>query len=100
MGVKFFDYDNDLLSDLLTTDMHSDMEKDYSPAEEKKKLPPEVMTSHGVDITNNLLGNAFFKNTGHTPWREISDPIGVETYWPCGMSVDDVNADRYQKIFI
>ncbi|MCI0724171.1 MAG: VCBS repeat-containing protein [Acidobacteria bacterium] len=39
MGIKFFDYDNDGLIDLLVTDMHSDMSYDlgYVTQEEEKK---------------------------------------------------------------
>ena len=33
-------------------------------------------------------------------FEEASDRFGVETYWPWGMSVGDVNADGWDDIFI
>jgi enediyne biosynthesis protein E4 len=47
-----------------------------------------------------IFGNAFYKNQGNSKFEEISDQIGVENYWPWGVSVDDLNADGYQDIFI
>jgi hypothetical protein len=29
-----------------------------------------------------------------------SNQIGLESYWPWGVSVDDLNADGYQDVFI
>jgi hypothetical protein len=37
MGVKFFDFDNDGLMDLLVTDKHSDMSQEVGPDREKLK---------------------------------------------------------------
>ncbi len=100
MGVKFFDYNNDLLIDLMTTDMHSDMAMNFREDEEKMKLPPRLAGPHMGDISNNILGNAFYKNLGSGGNQEISDAIGAETYWPWGISVGDLNADGYQDVFI
>src|SRR5207247_7582258 len=33
-------------------------------------------------------------------FAEISESVGVETYWPWGPSVDDFNADGWDDIFI
>jgi hypothetical protein len=100
MGIKFFDYNNDLLIDLMTTDMHSDMVGNFSEAEETMKLPSELAVDSMGDITNNILGNTFYKNLGNGNYQEISDLIGVENYWPWGISVEDLNADGYQDVFI
>ena len=98
MGVKVFDWNRDGLMDLFLTDMHSDMGENIGPQREKLKpdtpfaAPPEV-------ADRSILGNAFFENTG-SGFREISDSIGVENYWPWGVSVDDLNADGWDDIFI
>jgi enediyne biosynthesis protein E4 len=103
MGVKFFDYDNDGRMDLYITDMHSDMmEGNIPPDREKEKTlaqpPPESML--GASGSNFIFGNAFYHNLGNGKFEEISDKIGVETYWPWGFSVADVNADGWDDIFV
>lgn len=100
MGPKFFDFNNDLLIDLMTVDMHSDMMMDFAEEQEEMKLPVEFAKPAMGDISNNVLGNAFYKNLGNGSYEEISDAIGIETYWPWGMSVEDLNADGYQDIFV
>src|SRR2546430_15584040 len=40
-----------------------------------------------------IFGNALFANLGGGRFEEVSDSLGVETYWPWGPSVDDLNAD-------
>jgi hypothetical protein len=104
MGIKFFDYDNDGRMDLYVTDMHSDMwEGEVSPEDEKKKLlvnnPPEQSILGGPP-SDYIFGNAFYHNLGGGKFEEISDKIGVETYWPWGVSVGDVNADGWDDIFV
>lgn len=95
MGIKFFDYNNDGLMDLYLTDMHSDMiehigiEREYL----KARIPQD-------DPALFLSGNAFWKNLGDGRFVEVSDEIGVENYWPWGMSVDDVNADGWDDILV
>jgi hypothetical protein len=100
MGIKFFDYDNDGRMDLYGTDMHSDMiaGHDVPPQREKEKLmaqepPPESRL--GGPESNYILGNAFYHNLGGGKFEEISDKIGMETFWPWGISVGDVNADGW-----
>lgn len=103
MGIKFFDYNNDGLIDLFLTDMHSDMSHDLgyvSQKEEKEKSvmqwSPNILVGH----EKSVWGNAFYKNMGDGRFEEISDKIGVENYWPWGVSVGDLNADGYADIFI
>jgi hypothetical protein len=100
MGIKFFDYNNDGLMDLLLTDMHSDMSEEVGPDREKlksnMKWPDEVVG----DRSNNIFGNAFYKNLGGGKFQEASDELGLENYWPWGVSVDDINADGFEDVLI
>src|SRR5256886_17555299 len=47
-----------------------------------------------------IFGNALFANRGGGRFAEVSDSLGVETYWPWGPSVDDLNADGWDDLFI
>jgi hypothetical protein len=112
MGVALVDFDNDLDADLFVTDMHSDMAKDIMPdyrsqlsvetfhEEEKLKmqvhLPESLLQTGG----RSLFGNAFYRNDGPDQFAEVSDDIGVENYWPWGLSTGDVNADGFEDLFI
>ena len=100
MGVKFFDYNLDGELDLILTDMHSDMSMPQDPSVEKQKseifFDPEFLASDG----DNIWGNAFWENRGGGKFEEVSDRIGAENYWPWGVSVDDLNADGYEDVFI
>ena len=100
MSVGFFDYNNDGHMDLYTTDMHSDMSKKVGPAEEKKKADMQWDDEFLQGGTNNLFGNSFYHNNGDGTFKEVSDSVGVENYWPWGLSVADLNADGYQDIFV
>jgi hypothetical protein len=112
MGVKFFDYDLDGLMDLYLTDMHSDMttlqikagDKDFSPRFEKQKSDVwcsiEWSAANKQSASNNILGNAFYRNQGNGKFGEVSGKVGAETYWPWGISVADLNADGYEDIFV
>ena len=104
MGIKFFDFDNDGLMDLIVTDMHSDMWVDEAPvsAEEKRKTPDNKVPVNllGGKKEDFVFGNAFYHNLGGGKFEEISEPLGVENYWPWGVSVGDVNADGWDDIFI
>jgi hypothetical protein len=101
MGVKFFDFDNDGRMDLLVTDMHSDMMQDLNPDHEKDKVTtPRPESFLGAPADKFIFGNAFYHNLGNGKFEEISDRIGVETYWPWGVSTGDVNADGWEDIFV
>ncbi|HET7249223.1 MAG TPA: CRTAC1 family protein, partial [Gemmatimonadales bacterium] len=47
-----------------------------------------------------INGNALFENLGGGRFQEVSDSLGVENYWPWGPSVDDINADGWDDIFV
>ncbi len=105
MGIKTLDFDNDEHMDIFITDMHTDMVDELEHAQrfwyaEKMKMtnmyPARLLNTDG----NHILGNAFFKNDGKGRFREISDEIGAENYWPWGLSVGDLNADGYEDAFI
>ena len=104
MGVKVFDYNGDGRLDLFVTDMHSDMHTNLDPsdvaAEERKADTAAMKAKFFPNGKAGLMfGNALFANRGGT-FEDVSDASGVESYWPWGPSVDDLNADGWDDIFI
>jgi len=105
MGVKAFDFDGDGRFDLLVTDMHSDMWVNIPPgdwaAEGRKADSARALADFfPTGKSRFIFGNALFHNRGGGRFEEVSDAVGVETYWPWGPSVDDLNADGWDDIFI
>ena len=105
MGVKVFDFDGDNRLDVYVTSMHPDMWVNVRPgdwaAETRKADTATVapgMIPEGKD--RFIYGNELFANRGDGKFEEVSDAVGVETYWPWGPSVDDLNADGWDDIFI
>ncbi|MEM7481901.1 MAG: CRTAC1 family protein [Acidobacteriota bacterium] len=99
MGIKVFDWNRDGHLDLLLTDMHSDMMYELNPEEEKQKMTP-LPGSPAAEEDGPILGNALFQGTADGTFREVSDEVGAENYWPWGLSVADLNADGWQDVFI
>ncbi len=100
MGVKGFDYDNDGRADLMLTDMHSDMSKMIGVDHEKAKSDMQWTDAMLQGGANNIFGNALYHNLGGGKFAEVSDAMGVEDYWPWGLSAGDLNADGFQDLFI
>lgn len=103
MGISVFDFDNDGNQDVYITDMHSDMlGGDLDPNDAKKKQKADVKMPSDYLLTNgmSLFGNALFKKGQANDYKEISDEINAESYWPWGLSSGDLNADGYEDVFI
>jgi len=97
MGIGAFDFDNDGDQDLLITDMHSDMNAAMEPDNEQIKQRLRYAYQDGF---RHLMGNAFYRNDGAEGFSEHSDTLGLESYWPWGISVEDINADGWTDVFI
>ena len=100
MGIEVFDFDNDGSLDIYITDMHSDMSEEVGPEDEKRKADMQWDTAIVGDGSTSIWGNAFFLNDGAGRFREVSDAIGAENYWPWGPSAGDLNADGYEDVFV
>lgn len=100
MGIKFFDFDNDDRLDLLLTDMHSDMTESIGPEREKLKSRMQWSDETLQGGADNIFGNAFFVQQDDGSFVERSDALGLENYWPWGVSVADVNADGFEDVLI
>jgi cytochrome oxidase Cu insertion factor (SCO1/SenC/PrrC family) len=105
MGISVFDFDNDGRQDIYTTDMHTDMVDDITSSRrfwyaEKMKMSQMYPDRYLMTDGNHIRGNSLFHNLGNGEFREISDSVGAENYWPWGLSSGDLNADGWVDVFI
>jgi hypothetical protein len=105
MGAKVFDFDGNGQLDIFVTSMHPDMWVNILPgdwAAESRKADSSKVASGMIPGGKSrfIFGNELFANAGQGRFDEVSDSLGVETYWPWGPSVDDFNADGWDDIFI
>ena len=111
MGVKSFDLNNDGRMDLLVTDMHSDMTEGqrrramgFDPRVERQKTEaycgPEFANVFELSADRYVFGNALYQAQAGGGFIERSDALGLETYWPWGISAGDLNADGYEDLVI
>ena len=113
MGIKIFDWNNDGLMDIYITDMHSDMGENIGVEREKDKSEISAAAKvvrggfgtggeSGDDLSHetSIYGNSFFEQVSPGVYKEVSEAIGAENYWPWGLSTGDLNADGYQDVFI
>lgn len=108
MGLKVFDFDGNGRLDLFVTSMHPDMWVNVAPgdwAAESRKADTGAVAGGMIPEgkARFIFGNELFANRGDgggSRFEEVSDSLGVETYWPWGPSVDDLNADGWDDIFI
>ena len=99
MGVQVLDWNRDGRLDLYITDMHSDMIEEVGPEREKEKTRTRRGDIVLKGLEGNILGNAFYQRTADG-FEEVSDAIGVENYWPWGVSAGDLNADGWDDLFV
>lgn len=111
MGIAVFDYNRDGRFDYLVTDMHSDMTPGQSKLRRAMNAGVEREKSEAwcsvtwndrflLGASNNIFGNALYENLGGGQFAEVSDRLRLETYWPWGVSIGDVNADGFEDVFV
>lgn len=100
MGIQSFDFENDGDLDLMITDMHSDMSQQVDWTREKEKADLQWPESFTQTEGKSVWGNAFYRNDSDEVFKEVSDQVNAENYWPWGLSSGDLNADGFEDVFV
>ena len=120
IGTKVFDYNDDGRLDLFMADMHSDMWVGFDESflvnptrkyhtrsgpkgEAKSRFEEgneEVIDRLGADSENLIFGNTLFRNDGGGRFSEVSDEVGLETFWPWGVAVGDFDNDGHEDVYL
>jgi hypothetical protein len=120
IGCKAFDFNRDGRLDLFVADMHSDMWIEtherhmVQPAQKYRRFSgpkaelgkhwldweAEFMERHELGYDELLFGNSLFRNDGSGQFEEVSDPAGLESFWPWGIAVGDYDNDGYEDIYL
>ncbi|MFW6175697.1 MAG: CRTAC1 family protein [Acidobacteriota bacterium] len=106
MGVVVVDFDGDGRLDVYVTDMHSDMSQQIGYEREREKADMQWPDEHLQGGDDNVFGNALYRNLGPAEegdgprFEEVSDAMGVEVYWPWGVSAGDLDADGSEDLFV
>jgi hypothetical protein len=67
---------------------------------EKLKAPVDLPEDFLLTQGKSIFGNAFYQQTQKGVFKEISDQINAENYWPWGLSSGDLNADGFEDVFV
>ncbi len=117
LGARVFDYDNDGRLDLFIVDMHSDMwmgadfnhtSLDLARKSETTKMERPELTPKEEDFARQvgfrhdevLYGNTCYHNEGGGKFTEVSDSLGLETFWPWGIATGDFDCDGDEDAFV
>jgi hypothetical protein len=100
MGVKVFDANGDGRLDIFITDMHSDMSANVGQEHAHEKSAMQWPESFRGDGSTSIWGNSLFVREAPNRFREASEALNTETYWPWGPSVGDLNADGFDDVFV
>jgi hypothetical protein len=76
------------------------MSEHIGPEKEKEKSAMKWTPSFLATRDTSIFGNSFFRNAGGGKFEEVSDQVNAENYWPWGLSVDDLNADGFDDVFV
>lgn len=101
MGIAAIDFENDGDFDIAVSDMHSDMSEvaAFDQAAEKQAVGNRAPEEFLADAGRSLSRNAFYTSDDGT-FEETGIDVGIDTFWPWGISAGDLNADGYEDLLV